>query len=581
MSDFIYTQFYKEDTISILQNFYSNSNQVHRFSGSWGDIVVKENNYAGYSPYETEKHIMIVLGGPLLKFSNNDFIGRNDVSNQGTKAIYYKWLNDGMKLDSDLDGPFVIVIIDKEKSECSFFTDMMSFIPLYAHTKNSEIALSTHVDLLAKTVELENDRDLVSEVDFILNGIITFPYTAFKSIKQLTPASIHTINKSGLISKAYWLPYERKLYRDISEAAFQLKSYLRNYVECITRNTNNIAQFISGGEDSRVISGLLSAQRNRDTFVFLDSMNNEGILAKKTANIYGAQFHAGIRAKTHYLDILPRATKLVGAGTQYYHAHTIKFDKEFELNKYRAVFGGLMSDALLKGSHIPKIKGSKRLPFLPDLRSTQKNFPKKQSHRLIKPTLLDDLYKRQMQHFNYVSEFRRESATEWFELWPSSMNRNIGNVHVNRRLFRSYEPFLSTDIIKLSASVPQKWKLNRKLFREATKEYLKPSKWLLHSDGRYPYFDWKINFFIQSINWLNQQTKIKLNIIEKNQGAWNLWEELFETDEWKVNLEALLNDTYLKEVVIGDLDEFYGKSLHEIQKVNLVQLLQHSKENFD
>src|SRR5699024_12696651 len=99
----------------------------------------------------------------------------------------------------------------------------------------------------------------------------------------------------------------------------------------------------------------------------------------------------------------------------------------------------------------------------------------------------------------------KESAEEWVELWPSSMNRNIPNIHANRRLFKSYEPFLSNEIVKVSARIPQKWKLNRNLFNMIAKPYLKNSKWVLHGDGWYPYYSYKFNLIIIFITCITRQ----------------------------------------------------------------------------
>src|SRR5690606_31578650 len=126
---------------------------------------------------------------------------------------------------------------------------------------------------------------------------------------------------------------------------------LYRYVKSITNEVNDIAQFISVGEDSRVLTGLLQLN-SRDAFIFLDKMNREGKLAEKAAHAYEANFKMATRTKTHYLKILPHCSDLVGSGSQYHHAHTYGFHKSCKLNKYSAVFGGLLSDALLKGSHI-------------------------------------------------------------------------------------------------------------------------------------------------------------------------------------------------------------------------------------
>src|SRR5699024_7696890 len=381
-----------------------------------------------------------------------------------------------------------VLIVDKQHRKAICVTDLMSFIPVYSYANKENIVISTHVDTLASTTQQTSNVDKVSVVDFVLHGFVTYPYTIYENLFQIPPASEHTIVKetTNLKSVYYWLPKELNKYNSIKHAAVDLRNSLHNYIDKITTETSNIAQFVSGGEDSRTLSGLLK-DFPRDAYIFLDHMNREEKIAKEVADRYGANFKLATRNKLHYLNILPSCSDLVGSGSQYHHAHTYGFHNTCQLNSYVAVFGGLLADALLKGSHIKKVSGYGRFRFLPDVKNFSYSAGSQLKSSLFSSDVLLKLTKRRQNHLQYVKSFRNESAEEWFELWPSSMNRNIPNIHANRRLFRSYEPFTSKDIVKLSATVPQKWKLNRRLFHRAAKPFLKSSKWLLHGDGWLPY----------------------------------------------------------------------------------------------
>src|SRR5699024_2226013 len=130
--------------------------------------------------------------------------------------------------------------------------------------------------------------------------------------------------------------------------------------------TTNIAQFISGGEDSRTLSALLE-NIPRDSYIYLDSMNREGKLAKKIASKYNAKFNLSTREQMHYLHILEDCSDLIGTGAEYHHAHTYGFHRS--LDEFDGVFGGLFSDALLKGARIKKTQLSKKFIFLPDTKN--------------------------------------------------------------------------------------------------------------------------------------------------------------------------------------------------------------------
>ena len=308
-------------------------------------------------------------------------------------------------------------------------------------------------------------------------------------------------------------------------------------------------------------------------------MNREGKFAQKAAKAYGADLYIGTRTKTHYIEIMPFCSNLVGSGSQYHHAHSYGFHKSFNLNKYSAVFGGLYSDALLKGARIRKTKLSNKLPLVGEI--INKSFTLRNvndNNRLFTDEVIKELTIRRNNHYNYIRQFRTESTEEWFELWPSSMNKIIPNLHANRRLFKSYEPFLSNGVVKISASVPQSWKLNRRLFHLAIQPLLKPTKWMFHSDGRLPYFSWRVNSFIQFFYKLYKKFGTKLGIIKGNQGPWGEWKVVVNSREWKESIKKYgdsfneISNVFEKKDIMEILTD---NNVNYFERVNLMQVLYH------
>lgn len=583
MSDFIYSKKRVEQgklSKEIVKIYSGDCPDTMEFHGEWGSLAVSKNLYDGFQPYETKEHICVVLGGPILCFQEKQYVGKN-TNVAGTKAIYQRMMNDEIKWEDDLSGPFSILFINKQTAKVECVTDLMSFIPIFLYEGTDNIMLSSHVDVLARSSYEENNIDIISEVDFILHGTVTYPYTCYKNIKQIAPASRHKIESHHFITNSYWLPVEEVKYQSIHQAADELRNALQYYVQQIINEVDVIAHFISGGEDSRTLCGLISNDIKKDAFIFLDDMNREGQVAKKAAEAYGSAFHLSTRSKLHYLDILSNCTALVGKGSQYTHAHTFGFHKSCHLAHYPAVLGGLFADALLKGSRIKKIRGSSRFPFIPQVKKVSHS-KAEPMQKVFKQDVLEELRRRRQSHLQYVKSFRKKSAQEWFELWPSSMNASIPNIYVNRRLFRSYEPFMSNDVVKISASVPQKWKLNRKLFHKAAKPLLEPTKWLFHGDGRLPYFPWYINSCIQFWVWCYRQIGTRLGMMKGNQGSWGEWNVVINSPEWEQAINKYLDGSkVLNDVLVEkDVKELIrGKYLNRTQKINLLQSMYSNSDN--
>lgn len=579
MSDFIFSKKNMKQNIITenIQKIYNiDKPKVKEFHGEWGSLGVSRNIYNGFEPYETDQYLTVITGGPVLEFRDNNFLNENH-SWEGTKSIFNRWRQGILKYEDDLNGPFVILFINKHSKEVTCITDLMSFIPVYLYDKNNFFVLSTHVDSLARITNQNDFIDEISVVDFILHGVVTFPFTIYGNIKQIPPASEHYINTnlSSFKIQTYWLPTENNLYSNINTAAQDVRSSLEKFVGKVTDVSTNITQFISGGEDSRTLSGILK-RNSRKAYIFLDYMNREGRIAEKVADSYGAELKVQTRDKLHYLDILSDCSDLVGSGSQYCHAHTYGFHKECKLNSYTAVFGGLFSDALLKGARIKKIRGTGRLPLIPAMKNKKYSPKVNYENKIFKQETLDIITSRRDHHLENIKVFRFDSAEEWFELWPSSMNMNISNIHANRRLFPSYEPFMSSSIVKISAKVPQKWKLNRKLFHKSAKIYLNQTKYLLHGDGWFPYFPWYINSVIGFLIQIYRKIGIKLGFIRGNQGSWGQWSNVLNSSEWIQTYENYASGLHKISNVFEDNNKISiakHKHLKTMQEVNLMQIL--------
>lgn len=578
MSDYVFSSIRQPEGAlsSQLKGIYKEATpQAFEYHGDWGSVAVTKQHYYGFLPFENEQHIFIVLGAPVLYFADNKFLTAED-TNQATQKIYQRFVQeDQMYWQDDISGPFTVLLINKQTRGIKVVTDLMSFIPVYSKQNAQGLWVGTHVDALAKACGEQNNIDEISIADFILNDVVTFPHTVYKNIKQLAPGSIYNSKGTALEQTIYWQPKEDFYFSNINQAASELRNGITKYVNTIVDNTESIAQFISAGEDSRALSGILPQHKKRDAYIFLDAMNREGEIAKKVADAYGANFNVGLRSKTHYLEILPEASALVGAGHQYSHAHSLGFDKKYKLANYSAVFGGYLSDSLLKGEYVPKSQRVGRFPFIPSVEVNRSPVGSKFSvySDFMRGEYLNGIKERQQAHFEFIKGIRPTTSNEWFVLYPASMRVAIPNFYSTRRLFKSYEPFLSHESVKMAASVPTSWKLNRRLFNKAMKPFLKPSKWIQHADGRYPYFSFITNMPIQFTVWAYRQFARRLGFIKGNQGPWGEWNAVFSSPQWQQQLKEFSVTSDLN-FFTQDLENLVNvNQLTSSQKVNLMQIL--------
>lgn len=147
--------------------------------------------------------------------------------------------------------------------------------------------------------------------------------------------------------------------------------------------------------------------------------------------------------------------------------------------------------------------------------------------------LLENVAERQLRHLHRVAKFRHSTLAEWIKIWPISQDQEINNFNGHRRLFRNCEPFLSSDIVKLAASVPPEWKIGRRLFQRATKPLLRRSWFVPHAgEGHFPYFSGKPNialrFFCTKYREIYRKSHPSKHY---NQGPWPDWDAVVKTKQ--------------------------------------------------
>lgn len=580
MSDFIYSSTKQQPYH--LQNILKEIPEQHlksiiEYHGEWGSFAVIDNTKFGYSTLETENYICSIVGNPLIKFKKTKK-AKLQYKNEITSLILNRWkLEKIMLWDKDISGPFAILLVNKSTQEIEIITDIISFIPLYRGINGNSTIISTHIDSINKINGLSFEQDLISISEFIESGKITFPYTWYTHICQLEPASIYKYtNKQNSMNREenYWLPLENDMYDNVNSAATDLYNAIEKNIEDSIDDDDNIALFISGGEDSRFILGMLPKTMKKDAYVFLDKFNREGKIAKKATEIYGADFHFKKRNSSYYADILYPVSRLVGSGSEYRHVYSYGFHKECNLKEYDAIFGGLFSDAFLKGSRIVKVKGSGQLPFLPQIKDKSFSIIKNKTSFFIKDEVMLKVHNRQLEHYKRINEIRPNSADEWFNLWPISMNFNIPNLHGNRRLFNSYEMFMTNEIVKISARIPQEWKLNKIVFHKMARNVFKKSKYLSHASGGYPYFSWQINLILKGFGTFTLKLLKKLRLV-KHEGPWGDWYELQKNERWIQLVNELLDDTSIVDglLKVSVRQIVFDKSVSITRKMDILQSL--------
>ncbi len=581
MCDFIYCKksISKSEIQSCFDKIYSKKININYYESNKFQLVLAQNIYNGFNPYLKDDHLCAVIGGPLLNFRNNSFIKETN-SNKGTKAIYDRWIKENKMIwDIDLDGPFVVVLFNLNDGSLKLITDMMSFIPVYYKNDENQLIVSTHLNLIDSISYCELDK--ISVADFIVNNVVVFPYTILKNIFQIHPASVHQWKIIDVKPKyhydVYWLPNEDESvqYRDLNQIATRLRVGIENYIQRILQPKPKIGILMSGGEDSRSIAAMIPKYYPKDGFIFSESINYEVKITKKIAQINKVNLKVGNISCEHFAENVNACSKLIGVGADCAHVHAYEFISKFNFYEYDSILGGFLADTFLKSLWAKKKSGNKNLIF-GNFRELDKiDYFVLCKSNLFNIEIIDSINKRRRDHWSTLKKIRPKSVNEWMGIWPMSMQRDIPNIWGHRRLFRNYEPFTATEVVKVGSLASQHIKNERKLFHKALKPYFKNTKWIPHNKGYLPYFNVDFNNYIAIplIKILNRFIPVNDNRVN----TFSDWNKTFKNEKL-IKIEKIILphlklefDSILKYEIFDH--GFLGKkSLNEWQKRNLIQL---------
>lgn len=375
-----------------------------------------------------------------------------------------------------IDSGFAALAIDTARAGGMIVTDAGSFVPVFAaRDRAGGWVAGTHLDAVARAAGRNADIDPVSAADLLVNLTCTYPHTLYAGVEQLPPATALSFDGDGAAEpRTYWRPTEANSYASVRDAADALRTALVEQVGAICAGVPEAALLLSGGEDARAVLGAVPDGVRVRAFVYADWENREVRVARAVARAYGATLTFGQRTPDHYVDGMESVARMIGSHNLFMDVHGWGFHERLGLRGFPVVLGGLSSDSFLKAEHAPAHPADGTFTLPPA--------------SIIRPELLEQVVARRLAFRAWLAEWRPRSAAEWEVLWPFTQRKHSANLHGNRRMFASQEPYHANAVVALAAAVPTEWKRHRRLFHAAMKPLFRRSWAVPHSRWRFPYF---------------------------------------------------------------------------------------------
>ena len=468
--------------------------------------------------------VRLIVGN--LTAINDEYINHNTLQKQYLKHSETYRIEDLVKV---IEGGSVQLQISNSSIE--IITDLLAAIPVYkAQPKSEDIFFGSYINTVSKFSQ-STSFDNVALVEFLTLGTVTYPYSLYQNIRQISPSAVSKYcNISQKFTTVYyWKPFKNNMYIKIDDAVSDINNILHKSVKKFMDQPFKRPILMSGGEDSRLLANIMKKYGDLEGYILLDEPNLELKLATKSAKNIGFDLKAFFRSKSYYFDIMVNAIRTCGDTSQYMHLHTInnKFLSLLPKTQDQKIATGYLCDAILKGSRINKNKWLKKIgiDYISNFNGifvlSHKN------HTIFKSELVEavNIRREKLRSMELYKDL--DANNEFFGFNPISNYKSSPFSSGQRRFISLYEPFASNAMIHTASRIPIKYKLNRRVFNALFKLNCSNVKFVGHTEGFFPYFGFKINFLISNFIKLKRLMFRKKG---KNDGPWANYRELSSSD---------------------------------------------------
>ncbi len=271
-------------------------------------LSVVDLSEAGHQPMPSScGRYVIVFNGEIYNFKNLRqelvLLGHRFRGHSDTEAMLEAVSQWGLETAIEkANGMFAFALWDRRSRVLHLVRDRLGEKPLYYGRMKNTFLFGSELKALRAHPDFDGTIDRDALTLYLRHNCIPGPYTIYKNIHKLPPATILTIDTSVTGTEeqlcTYWSVWravksgqENPFVKSDSEAIECLEVMLREAVKLRMTADVPLGAFLSGGIDSSTIAALMQSQSNRSIQTFsigLETSNyDEGVHARTVAQHLG------------------------------------------------------------------------------------------------------------------------------------------------------------------------------------------------------------------------------------------------------------------------------------------------------
>lgn len=385
----------------------------------------------------------------------------------------------------ELDGEFRGFIWDKLNLKIFIFTNPTSTQRVFYRHQNGEIFIDSHLVRLSETLK----KNTISITPNIINlyKLLTFGNmleneTPIENIFKILDGHYIEIDlkTQNILEKKYFDLENIAYYKDSKEKAIQdldsifSENIALEYQKDTELNSKHFA-LLSGGLDSRI--AMLYAdklgEKPDEAFCFSQSGYLDETISKQIAKDYKIPYTFQSLDGGIYLKYIDKLTELSeGCGLFTGGIHIQYAFENLKKKDFKIVHSGSIGDGILGGFNtVPYRKKPGEFKIVVN----QKFLPKVKS--------------------DFEKVLNQYESEELFYLRNVAYNRTVLGAQVIEQCAYQTSPFMSKTMLEFAISLPEKWKINQKLYLEWLNQFTpNASDYIWEKTGMKPNAQWKSTF---------------------------------------------------------------------------------------
>lgn len=268
----------------------------------------------GHQPISNENQkIWIVFNGEIYNYKElkQDLIKKGHQFKTGSDTetivhLYEEYDVDCLKL---LRGMFAFAIWDEVKSRLFLARDRVGKKPLIYTAANNSIIFASELKAIIQDNSVKKEVDFDALDQYMSFQFVPAPYTIFKGINKLPPASYLLCEKGNIFVKRYWeLDFNNKIIMSEDEYAEGILRELEEAVKLRVISDVPLGALLSGGIDSSAVVAIMARLSDKPIKTFSIGFEEEKYSEIKYARIVAEQFkteHHEFIVKPNIIEILP------------------------------------------------------------------------------------------------------------------------------------------------------------------------------------------------------------------------------------------------------------------------------------